>query len=122
MMAPTKKIILVLVLIVIFAVIAFLAVKQIKKPKTVAFTKEPIVIEPVPTVDVSELEEAPVEAPIMDVHIVPNVVAGISTRDGSVKDVDIRGTPKVTIYENAPVWNISPNKVPQEQYANQFFA
>lgn len=44
--------------------------------------------------------------------IVPSTSIGISTRDGRNKNIDIRGTPPVTIHSDAPLWNLSPNRLP----------
>jgi hypothetical protein len=61
-----------------------------------------------------EPKPEPVAPPVDDdaLFVVPNTSIGVSTRDGRVKNIDIRGTPPVALTDQAPIWNISPNRLP----------
>ena len=56
------------------------------------------------------------ELPVGDdeerLYIAPSHTIGINTRDGRVKNVDIRGTKTVNQDNPGPIWNLAPNRLP----------
>ena len=49
-----------------------------------------------------------------ELFLMPNSSIGTSTRDGRVKNIDIRGTPAVTVSEDGPIWNLGSNRLPAQ--------
>ena len=110
-----KKIVLVLVLLVVVAAAAVVAHKKMGK-KLVTFSEPLVAAAPGDgTVALEEPEPAPEPA-----YVVPSHTLGINTRDGSIRNVDIRGAPALTITEDVPIWGISSN-LSQNNAPHKFF-
>ena len=120
-MAYTKtKIVVLMVAVIVISFVVYkvsmkLKAKSLLVSKTVTFD-EPTFVE-TPDVEPPQVAKEIPAVPTADdeLFLMPNSSIGVSTRDGRVKNVDIRGTPPVTIAEKGPIWNLGSNRLPPRQ-------
>jgi glucose dehydrogenase len=109
-------ILMVLAVLTVLIVLGVVAYKMKKRSKTVTFDKIPVMVNtnaaPIPEEIVIPEEEEEEVGMSNAVFLTPNHTIGQNTRDGRIKNIDIRGSPSVTITENKPIWNLSPNTLP----------
>jgi hypothetical protein len=121
-MAYTKtKIVVLMVVIIIIAFVAYKVSMDLKAKssnKKVTFDKPDFVeTADVEQKQVDDITEGLPSIPIAndELFLMPNSSIGVSTRDGRVKNIDIRGTPPVTVSEKGPIWNLGSNRLAPRQ-------